>query len=229
MGLAREGLAFINRNIANTVGELSGKKMLELGNQHIDDDSIPEKTGKEYFENRGVNHISVDLNGLDGALRLDLSKPRQFLQWNGYFDIITNFGTSEHVEPKSVQYECFLIMHSCLRVGGIAIHLLPDINELENKGCWRGHCANYYSMDFFKQLAENNNYKLVSLEIINGLVCSCLQKQSDIPFMEERDRFLEYITRKKIFIPKIIHYIRNPLEIPNIIRRKLAKFINCIR
>ncbi len=143
MGLTREYLDFIEDCIRNTIGELSGKKMLELGNQHTMDDSIPEKTGKTYFKNRDVNHISVDLNGLDGALKLNLSKPEQFLQWEGYFDIVTNSGTSEHVEPKSAQYECFLIIHDCLKVGGIAVHLVPDINELENKGCWKGHCNNY--------------------------------------------------------------------------------------
>ncbi|MFH1868897.1 MAG: hypothetical protein ABH843_08000 [Candidatus Omnitrophota bacterium] len=196
MALRRIDLEYINGCIFETLGELSGKHMLELGNQYIIEDSIPEKIGKKYFNNRGVNHVSVDLNGLDDALKLDLSKPEQFLIWHSYFDIVTNSGTSEHVEPKSGQYNCFLIIHNCLKVGGVAIHLIPDANELKDKMCWKGHCNNYYSCDFVRMLAKNNNYKLISLKIMDGLVCFCLQKTEDAPFMENRREFLKHITRR---------------------------------
>jgi len=195
MGLRYEYLKYIYDNINNTLGKIQGKYMLELGNQHIMDNSISEKTGKEYFKNLGLKHISVDINGLDGALPLDLRKPEQFIKWHNYFDIITNAGTTEHIEPKNFQYDCFSIVHNCLKLKGIAIHFLPDINELNKKGCWKGHCFNYYSYDFFKILSERNNYKLVSLKTINGLICACLQKKKDIPFMEDRDEFLNHIIR----------------------------------
>lgn len=196
MGLKQAYLEYINKCINDTLGEVCGKRMLELGNQETIDNPIPEKTGKEYFKNRGVEHVSVDLNGLDGALPLDLTKPEQFVEWHDYFDIITNSGTVEHVEPKNYQYECFSIIHNCLKVGGIAIHLLPDIDELKDKGCWEGHCFNYYSHAFLKMLAEKNNYRLVSLKTIDGLICFCLQKNENIPFMENRKEFLGYITRR---------------------------------
>ncbi len=148
MALTREYLDFIEECISGTFGKLSGKKMLEFGNQRIIDGSIREKTGKDYFKNRGIDHICVDLNGLGGAIKLDLTKPELFSGFRGSFDIVTNAGTSEHIEPKSSQYECFLIAHDCLKVGGIAIHLVPDINELEDKRRWEGHCNNYYSEAF---------------------------------------------------------------------------------
>lgn len=197
MALRQVYLEWINECINNTLGGLQGKRMLELGNQHIRGDFIPEKTGKKYYESLGVEHVSVDLNGLDGALKLDLSKPEQFANWHGFFDIITNSGTSEHVEPKSAQYECFEIIHNCLKPGGIAIHLVPDIEELKITGRWKEHAFNYYSRNFFKMLAKNNNYKIFSLRIINGLICSCLQKREDVPFMKDRKQFLEYITRRE--------------------------------
>ena len=196
MGLKQVYLEYINECINGTLGDIRGKRMLELGNQEIMENSIPQKTGKEYFMDRGVEHISVDLNGLDGALPLDLAKPGQFAEWHDHFDIITNSGTTEHVEPKSAQYECFSVIHDCLKVGGIAVHLIPDIDTLKDMGCWEGHCFNYYSHAFFKMLAEKNNYKLVSLKIIDGAICSCLQKREDIPFMENRKEFLRYITRR---------------------------------
>lgn len=197
MALNQAYLKYIHESIVDTLGGLKGKTMLELGNQEIRDKAIPEKIGKEYFENRGVEHTSIDLNGLDGALKLDLTKPEQFMRWHGYFDIVTNAGTSEHVEPKPAQYECFLIMHNCLRVGGVIIHLVPDAKELKEKGCRKGHCTNFYSHEFFIMLANSNGYKVVSLRMIDGLLCACLQKTALAPFMKNRSEFLKHIERSR--------------------------------
>ncbi len=46
-------------------------------------------------------------------------------------------------------------------------------------------------------LAEKNSYKVIALKIINGLICSCLQKQYDAPFMGDRDEFLGQVRRRK--------------------------------
>lgn len=197
MGLGRIYFDYIDKCAEDVIGSLRGKRMLELGNQHNGDESIPEKTGKEYYTNRGVEHISVDLNGMDGALKVDLSKPINIPSWQGYFDIITNCGTSQHVEPKKAQYICFMNIHNCLKLGGIAVHLVPDIDELKNKGCWKWLCNHYYSHEFFKMLAMNNDYNLVSLKVIDGNICACLQKKYDRPFMENQKEFLKYITRRE--------------------------------
>jgi len=217
MGLTKMYLENMNESIRATLGGLRGKRMLELGNQRIDDDPIPEKTGKQYFENRGLEHISVDLNGLDGAQKRDLSRPEQFAEWNNYFDIVTNSGTSEHVEPLAAQYECFKIMHNCLKVGGIALHIVPDINELRIKGARKGHCANYYSFDFFKLIAEENNYRLLSLRILDDLIYSCLKKVTDAPFMKDRKAFFKFITRRRRTVFKnLIHNLWDRCKIGSV-------------
>jgi SAM-dependent methyltransferase len=199
MGLKSIYLNYINECARDIIGEFYGKRMLELGNQHFDEDEgiIPERTGKEYYVNRGVLHTSVDLNGEDGSIKIDLSKPIENKDWLNSFDIITNSGTSEHVEPKKAQYVCFMNIHNCLKVGGIAVHIVPGIDELEKKGCWKKHCNNYYSYEFFEMLSRNNNYKLASLKVINGLICACLQKKQDTLFMKNRKEFLRHIARKK--------------------------------
>jgi len=194
LGLKKDYLEYIFECAAHVAGGLSGKKMLELGDQVIMDEAIIEKTGKEYFAKRGVAHISVDLNGLHGSVRADLANPITIPEWINNFDIVTNSGTSEHVEPKLAQYECFKNVHNFLKVGGIAIHLLPDSGELK-KGMWENHCRNYYSRGFVEMLVENNDYKLMSLKIIDGLVCFCYRKDKDAIFMEDRQEFLKYIKR----------------------------------
>ena len=219
MGLNDVYIAFIDDCINTSMKNFRGKKMLELGNQIIRKGNISEKTGKEYYKNRGVIHTSIDLNGEDGALKIDLSKQFMDKKWSNGFDIITNSGTTEHIEPKKAQYIAFMNIHNWMKVGGIAVHLVPDINELEINGKWRKHCNNYYSMNFFEILAYENNYELKSLKIINGLVCACLKKMQDNPFMNDEYKFLNAIVRKKggivypgineIGIRKIIRSLRS--------------------
>jgi len=112
---------------------------------------------KTIYQSVGVNHTSIDINGKHGALALDLSKPLSDKYFNK-FDIITNYGTIEHVEN---QYECFKNVHNMLKIGGIAIHGVPFINN------WPAHGRYYYSLDFFEMLARNNKYDIIDLCVLN--------------------------------------------------------------
>jgi hypothetical protein len=197
MGLLSSYLDYILDCVNETLGDLAGKRMLELGDQVVYDDRIPEATGKEYYEKRGLYHTSVDLNGQHGALRVDLSKPIRNRALLDAFDVVTNCGTSEHIEPLKAQYVCFMNVHNCLKQGGIAIHLVPDIVELEQHGRWKNHCNNYYSHEFFRLLAELNGYTLVSSKVINGQRCVCLQKNSQAPFTQDQDAVLAAISLRQ--------------------------------
>src|SRR5450631_3290756 len=144
MGLERSYLDYIEDS-ARSIGGLTGKRMLEFGDQELGADLGPETTGKQYYENRGVTHTSFDLGGERGSIRVDLGKPFRKAEWLGTFDIVTNSGTSEHVEPFERQYFVFMNAHNCLARGGIAVHLVPDVAELDERGHWKGHCNYYYS------------------------------------------------------------------------------------
>lgn len=198
MGLKLEYIRFIDDCIAGHLGDTAGIHMLELGNQHVDDKKgrIAEKTGKEYYTNRGCHHLSVDLNAEDGALPLDLSKRIDKPEWDGYFDVITNSGTTEHVEPFESQYECFENIHRWQKLGGIVVHLVPDARELDRRGRWKNHCNNYYTLDFFQALADANGYRMTEAAIINQLACVCLVKERDEPFMDDREALLAGIERR---------------------------------
>ena len=199
MGLSLSLLEFIETSIEDVFGtEINDHCMLELGDQCTNDITIPEKTGKHYFESRGFKHISVDLNGLHGSVVRDLTKPEQFEDWHGEWDIITNAGTTEHVEPFESQYDCFNIIHDCMKVGGIAIHLNPDVYELDVRGAWKNHCNYYYSKSFFEMLANECGYKLCRSKVINGLRCVVLRKIKNMPFMKDRKKLLEHIAQRKI-------------------------------
>lgn len=193
MGLRLSYINFIKVSIEKVYGQnTNGLKMLELGDQVVKKKSgIPERTGKEYFTNLGYDHISVDLNGNRGSLVKDLTKPTDFEEWPAYFDILTNSGTTEHVEPFESQYNCFKIIHDCVKVGGLMIHLLPDITTLQ-EGHFVNHCNYYYSEKFFNDLAVNSNYTILENTIMDHLRCVALVKNSD-NFWQDKDSFLKNI------------------------------------
>jgi len=195
MGLDLQLVNFIETSIKENFKKIEKLKMLELGDQIFWNKGKPTNiTGKEYFTNLGYEHISVDLNGDNGSLIKDLRNPKDFVMFKDTFDIITNSGTTEHVEPFEKQYVCFKILHDCLKINGIFIHILPDISE--NEGKWKGHCKFYYSLEFFEKLSRECGYEIVKLDNIRGLLCVALIKRNQQDFLLNKEIFEKYILIK---------------------------------
>ncbi len=157
-------------------------KICELGNQYTKDH--PDyKTGKQYLTALGAEHVSIDLNGKDGALKIDLAKPIE--KWDCYFDMVTNYGTSEHVNN---QYQAFRNMHNFTKVNGTIVH-----GGAPAYGHWPTHGYCNYELCFFEYLADLNNYDLVLSEMrekwsivrkkMLDLVCVVFCKKDDKPFI----------------------------------------------
>ena len=129
-------------------------KICELGDQrmkwHID------AIAKKFFlNNEAKEHISIDTNGYNGALQLDLSKDLLQIhpEWKGYFDFVTNYGTAEHVSNGI--YECFKNIHDVCREGGIIVNDGPPF------GCCPWHSPYHYRAHFFPELAKKCGYKIL--------------------------------------------------------------------
>lgn len=162
----------IRKALEDTRLPISGIVMGELGNQYISSGGI----SKFYFLNDvGIRqHISFDLNGLDGSLPLDISK--KIPGYDSYFDIVTDFGTSEHV---SDQYWVFRNVYEFLKIGGIALYTLPQLSY------WPKHGYYSYTPDFFESLSENYGYDILYNDVVfvehgghRGLSCAILRKLS---------------------------------------------------
>jgi hypothetical protein len=138
--------------IKNLGMHYSGLVWCELGNQ-----GYCKKPAKLMYRSKGVKHTSIDINGLDGALKLDLDYPVP-TNLENKFDVVTNYGTSEHVTN---QYSVFKNIHSMCKTKGIMIHGIPLI------GNWPDHCRYYYSEQFFKKLAEACGYTVLDLRILS--------------------------------------------------------------
>jgi len=146
---------YMLQNILSKFEDKKQIKLLELGNQKILYENGTFEIAKSHLSNLGVQHTSIDINGLDGALIIDLTKdlPKEL---RDNFDIVTDFGTIEHIEK---QEQVFKSVHDACKVNGYMIHSLP-LN-----GFWIGHCPYHYTEDFPKNLASKNCYELVFKEI----------------------------------------------------------------
>lgn len=161
MGFNIQTWDFVHRALGKIGREITGLNMCELGNQHIRPNvKIKFKTAKEYFISLGIKHTSIDLNGYDGSLKLDLSKPIDFqYSFARQFDIITNMGTTEHIGD---QYNCFRNIHNLCKVGGMFIHAVPLVGhwmDAHHRGAY------HYTLNFFKHLAHRYRYKILICEI----------------------------------------------------------------
>jgi outer membrane protease len=146
--------------------KFKGLNICELGNLQIRKDVHPflkangiplYKSAKEYFTHIGFNDTSIDWNGKDGALSLDLGKPINN-KFNKKFDILINGGTTEHVYN---QYECWKNIHNICKENAVIFSVGPLA------GNWLKHSPYRYSLEFFEHLSIENNYDLLEKKVVN--------------------------------------------------------------
>lgn len=136
---------------------LVGRTMLELGgkiNAPPEARSLPnsekrEYTYKAFFERLGYQHISVDWNGDHGALPLDLRVPLNL----GTFDMVSNIGTSEHVEDQEGVWRN--LVAACAPAS-----VLVSTTPLAGGQDWQWHGYFYPTAQFFTDLADLNGFRL---------------------------------------------------------------------
>jgi len=156
--------------------------LLELGDQNaynnlVKPEGIDNYRIKSIMHNYFKEYHTLDLQGEDVTITdLSVYSPDLFKA-----NIITNIGTTEHVEYEQGQYDCWRNLHSWLEVGGIMIHELPKL------GAWPGHCRYYTTEDFFKSF-EKLGYEILELVDHEYNLGPCLwcviRKVKDVPFMD---------------------------------------------
>jgi hypothetical protein len=135
-----------------------GLILCELGNQWIYEHGKPVRPAKLDYQAQGVQHTSIDINGRDGALKLNLENPIPS-KLKGEFDVVTNYGTTEHINNQSAAFQN---IDALCAVEGVMIHVLP----LAIKGNYQNHCRYHYTALFPVQLAELARYELVDSRLI---------------------------------------------------------------
>ena len=99
-----------------------------------------------------IEHVSIDIQGGYGSLPLDLTKPIH-MEW---FDMVTNFGTTEHVIQQEPVWRN---IHNLLAVDGVLVSMTPY------PGDWWWHGEYYPTEDFYLQFARLNGYEVEHMGI----------------------------------------------------------------
>jgi hypothetical protein len=98
----------------------------------------------------GLSYASIDIDGSPGSIPLDLNYDEVPTEFIGKYDVVTNFGTTEHVAN---QLQSFKIVHDLATPGGLMLHVLPSSGGLN-------HGLVSYNPKFFWMLGRSNGYKI---------------------------------------------------------------------
>jgi hypothetical protein len=103
-----------------------------------------------------IEYASIDVcPGLKNTEILDLNFDALPERMRGHYDVVFNFGTTEHIVN---QWNCFEVIHDALAVGGVAYHQLPASGYLD-------HGYFCYTPLFFRELAAANAYEIEQLAV----------------------------------------------------------------
>jgi SAM-dependent methyltransferase len=105
----------------------------------------------------GGNYRSIDLTDPRADYALDLNLPLP--PGVGSYDVVTNFGTTEHVFNIG---QAFANIHKLLKVGGIQLHAIPSYGYIDH-GFYNIHPCAYLDM------ARANDYEIVDVLYIDNI------------------------------------------------------------
>ena len=123
---------------------------------------IPTLFLSELMELTAVEYVSIDVVSARVAKRFDLNRHSLAVSKRHSFDLIVNFGTTEHVMN---QFNSFKVIHDAAKPGAYMFHQLPSTGYI-NHGYFN------YNALMFKELADANHYEIVDLWL-NGPNESC--------------------------------------------------------
>jgi SAM-dependent methyltransferase len=119
---------------------------VEGGAEHLPE-SAPLARG--LWEWLGFDYVSVDIDGTPGSLALDLNFDAVPNSARHRFNLVTNFGSTEHVAN---QLNAFKVIHDLTAPDGVMIHTLPA------QGFFNHGLVNY-NPKWFWMLARSNEYR----------------------------------------------------------------------
>lgn len=197
--------------IEKVLSQFTIKSVCDLGAQNdYSDEVVKTNPGSfpyisEWWKSKGVQYTSIDISGENGSLKEDLSKP---ISINTYFDLVCDFGTSEHVRDY---YQVTKNIHKLCKVGGIIIREVPLIDN------WPEHGFHYVNEQFFENLAKLNDYKILEMKteaamgnVTDGWNIVCvMQKVSSHDFID-RNSFPEHLTFTDKDYERSQEWIYNP-------------------
>ena len=108
----------------------------------------------EVYSDAGIRHMCLDLNGKNNAIPIDLNIwPNNHVSevYFQEFDLILNFGTTEHVGN---QINAFAIVHYLSKKNGVILHHIPMLH-------YSNHAMAVVTPKFIKKLIDWNGYEIL--------------------------------------------------------------------
>ena len=160
-------------------------------------------------------YAAVDVDGSVGSIPLDLNFDSVPDSMKGQYQLVTNYGTTEHIAN---QLTAFKAIHDLAAVGGVMTHFLPSIG-MPNHGLVS------YNPKFFWMLARSNEYEQIQIQLL-ACTSNHMYPYPDYPGLEVkwtnpelvtagdglpvRDVMIRATFRKRIDAPFVA-----PLDVPN--------------
>jgi len=136
----------------------------------------------------GFRYVALDIFRATNTILFDLNIHAPGPRLAGQFDLVTNFGTTEHVLN---QLRAFQTIHELTRPGGVMYHDLPFAGYFD-------HAYFRYDPLFFRTLVEANGYALLLKEISMGEPRRVPPDLADIGYREKMvaDVGIEMVVRR---------------------------------
>ena len=103
----------------------------------------------------GFEYAAIDIDGSPESIPLDLNYDDAPPEAKGRYDLVTNFGTTEHIVN---QLNAFKVIHELTAPGGIMLHTVPAQG-------YANHGLVNYNFKFFWMLARSNGYKFLDASL----------------------------------------------------------------
>jgi hypothetical protein len=134
---------------------------------HGDLEHLPEDAprARDFWAWLGFDYAAVDFDGSPGSIPLDLNFDPAPKPHVGKHQLVTNFGTTEHVAN---QLNAFKLIHDFTALDGLMLHALPMQGMLN-------HGLVNYTPKFFWMLARSNGYRWIYMSLGGG------EAQYDLP------------------------------------------------
>lgn len=166
--------------------------VIELGaqNNYATQETKKPPFMSEWYNKKNIRYYAIDLAGDNGSIQVDLSNPlnEEIIVPAIPFDMVTDFGTSEHVvqmhdyakvqfhdghinsiypvgptkDIKMGYYNCWLNKHRLLKIGGVMVNVNPLTRQ------WPGHGYSYLGENFYNELIKVSGYSIME----QGINCA---------------------------------------------------------
>jgi hypothetical protein len=113
---------------------------------------------RELYGWLGFKYAAVDIDGSPDSLPLDLNYDSAPSESVGKYNLVTNFGTTEHAAN---QINAFKVIHDLTATNGVMIHEVPAQGFMT-------HGLVNYNLKFFWALARSNNYQVLHMDLSLG-------------------------------------------------------------